>query len=160
MKKPSVKDWIINIISESENNSDTSKPNISSDNVDFVSNVIFKPQKGSIIIHFVTKDKRLLQLTTKDSAFYNWIKEKSKSEENVPLEFVTWFLGNSKPREDKMLSEIVDDYNNLIGDDDLPKDIDNRMIGLSSTDSDTAVYQMRSKPSKNYASWGLGFVTW
>jgi len=158
MKKLSVKDWITNIISESEVKSEA--PNISPDNVDFVSNVIFKPQKGSIVIHFVTKDKKLLQLTTKDTTFYKWIKEKSENEENVPVEFVTWFLKNSKPREDKMLSEIVDDYNNLIGDDDLPKNIDNRMIGLSSTDSDTAVYQMRAKPMKNYASWGLGFVTW
>jgi len=158
MKKLSVKAWITNIISESEAQSET--PNISSDNVDFVSNVIFKPQKGSIVIHFITKDKKLLQLTTKDTTFYRWIKEKSKNEENVPMEFVSWFLRNSKPREDKVLSEIVDDYNNLIGDEDLPKNIDNRMIGLSSVDSDTAVYQMRAKPNKNYSSWGLGFVTW
>jgi len=158
MKKLSVKDWFTNVISESE--SHVGSPNISSDNVDFVSNVIFKPQKGSIVIHFVTKDKKLLQLTTKDVTFYKWIKEKSQNEENVPVEFVTWFLKNSKPREDKVLSEIVDDYNNLIGDEDLPKNIDNRMIGLSSTDSDTASYQMSSKPNKNYASWGLGFVTW
>jgi hypothetical protein len=158
MKKLSVKDWITNIISESDVQSGA--PNISPDNVDFVSNIVFKLQKGSVVIYFVTKDKRLLQLTTKDTTFYKWIKEKSENEENVPVEFVTWFLKNSKPREDKMLSEIVDDYNNLIGDDDLPKDIDNRMIGLSSTDSDTAVYQMRAKPMKNYASWGLGFVTW
>lgn len=154
MEKLSIKNWITNIISES------TSPNISPDNVEFVSNVVFNPQKGSIVIHFVTKDDRLLQLTTKDTTFYKWIKEKSKSEENVPLEFTTWFLKNSKPREDKVLSEIIDDYNNLIGDDDLPKDIDNRMIGLSTTDSDQAVYQMRAKPLKNYNNWGLGYVTW
>jgi len=158
MKKLSVKAWITNIISESEIQSEI--PNISSDNVDFVSNVIFKQQKGSVVIHFVTKDKKHLQLTTKDTTFYKWIKEKSKSEENVPIEFVTWFLKNSKQREDKMLSEIVNEFNSLIGDEDLPKNIDNRMIGLSSTDSDTAVYQMRAKPMKNLGYMFNGYLSW
>jgi len=153
MEKLSIKSWITKIISES------TIPNISPDNVGFVSTFNIKPERGSITIHFVTKDERLLQLTTKDSLFYKWIREKSKDENDIALKFVSWFLANSKKNEDKVLSEIIDDYNNLIGNDDLPKDIDNRMIGLSTTDSDTATYQTRVKPlSRN--SWGVGFVTW
>lgn len=154
MEKLSIKNWITNIISES------TVPNISPDNVDFVSTFSINPQKGSVNINFVTKDGKLLKLTTKESLFYRWIKEKSKDENEMATKFVSWFLAHSKKNEDKMLAEIIDDYNNLIGDDDLPKDVDNRMIGLSTTDSDVAAYQTRARPSKNYNSWGIGFISW
>jgi hypothetical protein len=58
------------------------------------------------------------------------------------------------------MSEIVDEYNGLIGDEDLPKD-SSQMIGLSSKDSSQALYQIRAKGWNNFNTGAIsGFISW
>lgn len=153
MKKLSVKNWLSNVISESEDQK-SETPNFSSDNVDTVSIVQIKPDKGVITINFVTKDNKELQFKTKDNNFYKWLKTNQETDKNPALGFVIWFLKNHKPAENKIMSEIVDEYNGLIGDEDLPRD-SSRMIGLSSKDS-TQIYQTRAKGRNKIG----GFISW
>lgn len=157
-KKLSVKNWLSNIITESEMVNEVS-PKFTSDNVDFVSNIQINPDKGVIVINFVTKDEKSATLKAKDTNFYKWLKTSQTEEENVPVEFVKFFLDSHSPSE-KIMSEIVDEYNGLIGDDDLPKET-NRMIGLSSKDSTQALYQTRAKGWNNFNTGAIsGFISW
>jgi len=157
MKKRSVKSWLFeNIINESEQPFYRLAPT----DVKSIANATLNSNKKVFSLSFTTNDGRDMKLKVKDKLFYDWSKKQPDNNDSDTIkEFLFWFLNNSKPREDKMIAEIVDEYNNLIGDEDLPKDVDNRMIGLSSVDSDIASYQTRTK-SKNYNSWGLGFITW
>ena len=156
-KKLSVKNWFSNIIAESETIKEET-PNFASDNVDFVSNVQIKPDRGVITVNFVTKDGKSAVLKAKDENFYKWIKSNHDKESTV-VGFVKFFLDNHKSTE-KIMSEIVDEYNGLIGDEDLPKD-SNRMIGLSSKDSTQATYQTRAKGWNNFNTGAIsGFISW
>lgn len=157
-KKLSVKNWISNIIAESEIINEIA-PKFTSDNVDFVSNVQINPDRGIIVINFVTKDSKSATLKAKDTNFYNWIRKNLDNKEEPTLGFVKFFLDNHSPSE-KIMSEIVDEYNGLIGDEDLPKD-SNRMIGLSSKDSTQATYQTRAKGWNNFNTGAIsGFISW
>jgi hypothetical protein len=157
-KKLSVKTWLSKVISESEVKP-VEKPKFTSDNVDFVSNVQIKPDRGVIILYFVTKDGKSAELKAKDDNFYKWISLHRKDDENPLLGFVKFFLDNHNPTE-KIMSEIVDEYNGLIGDEDLPKD-SSRMIGLSSKDSTQATYQTRAKGWNNFNTGAIsGFISW
>jgi hypothetical protein len=157
-KKLSIKNWLSNVIAESEMVNEVT-PKFTSDNVDFVSNIQINPTRGIIVINFVTKDEKSATLKAKDTNFYKWIKTNQSGEENIPLEFVKFFLDNHTSTE-KIMSEIVDEYNGLIGDEDLPKD-SNRMIGLSSKDSTQATYQTRAKGWNNFNTGAIsGFISW
>jgi hypothetical protein len=159
MKKLSVKSWLINTLSESEDKN-VEKPKFSPDNVGSISTVQIKPERGIIIIDFITKDKRNAKLKTKDNNFYNWLNKNQESTGNRILNFLIWFLKSHQPSENKVMSEIVDEYNGLIGDEDMPRDSE-RMIGLSSKDSTQAVYQTRAKGWNNFNTGAIsGFVSW
>lgn len=157
MSKLSVKTWLSNIILESEENG---IPKFSSDNVSSVSNVQIKPEKGIIIIDFITKDNKVAKFKTKAINFYKWLKTNNKISENPALGFVVSFLKNNQPAENKIMSEIVDEYNGLIGDEDMPKNSD-RMVGLSTKDSTQATYQTRTKGWGNFNTGAIsGFISW
>jgi hypothetical protein len=122
--------------------------------------VKIKPDKGVIVIGFITKDGKNAELKTKDNNFYKWLKVNNKNDGNPSLEFLTWFLEKHNPSENKIMSEIVDEYNGLIGDEDLPAD-SSRMIGLSSKDSTQATYQTRAKGWNNFNTGAIsGFISW
>lgn len=159
MKKYSVKNWLSNIILESEGRKE-GIPNISPENIGSISNVQIKPEKGVIVIEFITKDGKNIKFKTKDNNFYKWLNSSQENVENKILGFVTWFLNNHKPSESKVMSEIVDDYNGLIGDEDMPKD-STRMVGLSTKDSTQATYQTRAKGWNNFNTGAVsGFISW
>ena len=159
MNKLSVKSWLSNIISESEVKKEA-MPKFSSDNVDSVSTVKITPDKGVMVIGFLTRDGKNAQLKTKATNFYKWIKLGNNSEENPSTGFLKWFLEKHQPSESKMMSEIVDEYNGLIGDEDLPADT-SRMVGLSSKDSTQATYQTLAKGWNNFNTGAIsGFISW
>lgn len=158
-KNLSVKSWLSNMISESERKNGD-KPNLSSDNVNSVYSVYIKPDKGVVVIDFITKDNKNIKFKTKDNIFYKWLKTNHEDDKNSLLGFVVWFLKSHKPVENKLMSEIVDEYNGLIGDEDLPKD-SSRMVGLSSKDSTQATYQTRAKGWNNFNTGAIsGFISW
>lgn len=160
--KLSVKTWLSNIISESEDKNIGNKPKFSPDNVASVSTVQIKPEKGVMVINFLTKDNINAQFKTKENTFYKWLKTNQfyKDSENQIFGFVVWFLKHHQPSENKVMSEIVDEYNGLIGDEDMPRDSE-RMIGLSSKDSTQAVYQTRAKGWNNFNTGAIGgFISW
>ena len=100
------------------------------------------------------------KITLTEHIDYKWLKSNSGEFENPLVEFVKFFLENHQATENKMMSEIVDEYNGLIGDEDLPKD-SGRMIGLSSKDSTQATYQTRARGWNNFNSGAIsGFICW
>lgn len=157
-KNLSVKSWFSNVLSESEVKK-VETPKFSSDNVDFISNVTIKPKRGVMVISFVTKDGKSAEFKTKDENFYKWVSLHRKDDNNPLLGFLKFFLESHQPTE-KIMSEIVDEYNGLIGDEDLPKD-SSQMIGFSSKDSSQALYQIRAKGWNNFNTGAIsGFISW
>ena len=157
-KKLSVKSWLSNIILESEDTGNEI-PKFSPDNISSVSNVQIKPEKGVIIIDFTTKDNRNAQFKTKSINFFKWLRTSQEDDENPTYGFVVWFLKHHQQSVNKVMSELVDEYNGLIGDEDMPKNSD-RMIGLSTKDS-TSDYQSRTKGWDNFNTGAIsGFVSW
>lgn len=158
MKKFSVKSWLSNITESVNGTSET--PDVSPENFDYVSDFKIKPAKNVIDIHFVTKDKKELELKIKDSAFKKWMKQNPENGKSQISKFVLWFLTNHHAHEANMVSEIVDEYNGLIGDEDVPKD-NSQMIGLYSKDSTQASYQTLARPRAQFNTGAIsGFISW
>lgn len=151
MKNLSIKSWLMENLDLSE------KPDFK--DVESLNGVVINPTTGTMSIAFKTKLGKDIKFKIKDDIFYWWIQKQKDVKDAHIIGFLKWYLNSAQSR-DNLISEIVDDYNNIIGDDDMPKNANNSLIGLSSTDSDVALYQTAAKPLKNYNSWGLGFITW
>jgi hypothetical protein len=155
MKKLSVKGWFLNTLRESE------EPfyRLASTDVKSVSEPNINPEKKIVSIAFITNDDKNRTLKVQDKVYKTWNRlNKDTQSTDATKNFLMWFLDKSKPM-DGVLTEVVDEFNSLIGDDDMPNNSDNRMIGMSSRDSN-AISQITSKPIARTYNWGLGFVTW
>ena len=155
MKKYSIKSWLAESIQDG-----AEKPffRLAKEDIKSISGANINKDKKVLCISFKHNDGRDMKLKVKDRMFHDW-RKKQDDKSGLAKKFLFWFLENSKPKESQLMSEIVDDYNNIIGDDDMPKNGNNTMVGMSTTDSDTAVYQTRAK-AKSISSWGIGFITW
>lgn len=156
MKKLSVKQWLLNTLNESE------EPfyRLASTDVKSASNAEVNPEKKIVSIAFVTNDDTNRTLKVQDKVFKTWNRlNKEVDPASASKQFLMWFLDKSKPM-DNMLSEVVDEFNTLIGNDDMPTNADNRMIGMTSKDSSGIVHQIMAKPQARNYNWGLGYVTW
>ena len=154
MRKLSVKQWLLSTLNESE------EPfyRLASTDVKSVANATVNPERKVVSISFSTNDDTNRTLNVQDKVYKTWNRLNKNSDDK---NFVMWFLDKSKPMDNSnMLSEIVDDFNNLIGSEDMPTNADNRMIGMSSKDSSQIVHQMTSKLVARTYNWGLGYITW
>lgn len=131
------------------------------DMIGSVTNSNMDMSKGIFVIDFRTTDGNPMKLMTKPSCVDNWMKNADK--EAGMLDFVKTFVTKSTV-EDEMetgqLEEIVDEYGDIIGDDDMPNNSNNSMVGNSKFDSDKTIKQTIAKSKRYYGDLGLGVITW
>ena len=72
-------------------------------------------------------------------------------------------MEKSKPEDElgqDTLDEIVDEYGDIMSDDDMPNNANDSMVGKSKFDSEKAIKQTIAKSKRYYGDLGLGVVTW
>lgn len=114
------------------------------------------------IIKFVTTDGRDMGLTVKNDSVNNWLESEIGDNDGM-LEFLKQFLEKSTSEdnmEQENLDEIVDEYGDIMPDDDLPNNSTNSMVGSSKFGSDKAIKQTIPKSKRYYGDLGLGVITW
>jgi hypothetical protein len=132
------------------------------DMINSVTDANMDMNKGVFIIKFSTVDGRDMGLTVKNDSVHNWL-DGEIGENDGMLEFLKHFIGNSKSQDDEgqeNLDEIVDEYGDLMSDDDMPNNSNNSMIGKSKFDSGKAIQQTIPKSRRYYGDMGLGVITW
>lgn len=133
--------------------------------------------KDVFTIDFITTDGRNMKLKVKNDSINNWI-DKSECENNGIIDFVKEFISVSNLKDDdnqieedaygdyddgkdgKQLEEIVDEYGDIMGDDDMPNNSNNSMVGNSKFGSEKAIKQTIAKSKRYYGDLGLGVITW
>lgn len=118
--------------------------------------------KNIFVIKFITTDGRDMSLRVKNDCINNWMDNSDNQNSNL-LDFTKEFIEKSKPEDElsqDTLGEIVDEYGDVMSDDDLPNNANNSMIGKSKFDSEKAIKQTIAKSKRYYGDLGLGIVTW
>jgi hypothetical protein len=126
-----------------------------------VANANMNIGKNKFVIDFTTTDGRDMKLSVKNDCVSNWMN--NNSENSGMVDFVKEFISKSKPEEEletDTLEEIVDEYGDIMSDDDMPNNSNNSMIGKSKFDSDKAIRQTIAKSKRYYGDLGLGVITW
>ena len=132
------------------------------DMIGSVTNANMDMEKNIFVVDFVTVDGRDMGLRVKNDCFNKW-SEGNDGEESGIQDFIKHFIGASRPEdelEEGMLGEIVDEYGDIMPDDDLPNNANNTMIGTSKFGSEKAIKQSIPKSKRYYGDLGLGVVTW
>ena len=133
------------------------------DMIGSVTNANMDMEKNIFVIDFITVDGRNMGLRVKNDCINNWLEQDNG--ENAGLQdFLKQFIGTSQSEDDseenEMLGEIVDEYGDIMPDDDLPNNSNNSMIGNSKFGSEKAIKQTIPKSKRYYGDLGLGVITW
>ncbi len=126
-----------------------------------VANANMDIAKDVFVIDFITTDGRDMKLSVNTNSINNWMS--NNSENSGIVDFVKDFISSSKPEENlesENLEEIVDEYGDIIPDDDMPNNSNNSMIGKSKFDSEKSIKQTIAKSRRYYGDLGLGVITW
>lgn len=127
-----------------------------------VANANMDMNKNLFIIDFNTTDGREMKLTVKSDSFNNWL-DKESCENSGVIDFLKTYISSSNPIEQletENLEEIVDEYGDIMSDDDLPNNSNNSMVGKSRFGSEKAIKQTIAKSKRYYGDLGLGVITW
>lgn len=154
-KKLKIRDSIIKMLNENKEPFFYLAPDI----VGSINNANLNAKNNSFRIDFDTKDGRSLSLTVPFKTFSSWSNDNRYSDAR---NFVVTFIKQSSPLEDndERLDEIIDEFGNIMGDDDEPNNATNSMIGKSKFDSERAIKQTVPKSKRYYGDLGLGIITW
>lgn len=154
-----MKNTIKNFLLESFKDWNSEYNHISEDTLRGVEYVNFDKDDDYIRIDFSTSFGTAASLVTSYKKFKEWFNS-SKQDEPLPYKrFVKDFL--KKSSEKKELEEIIDDDGNLIGDDDMPPNTGNTMIGTSNWDLDKVYQSSIPKSIRMYSGeMGVGVITW
>ncbi len=151
-----------NILFESFHDRNESFYYLAPDIVGSVSNANMDIEKNIFVIDFNTTDGRLLNLKVKNDCFNNWLNQEECENSGV-VDFVKHFISNSKSEDEleaDTLEEIVDEYGDIMNNDDMPNNSNNSMVGKSKFGSEKAIKQTIAKSKRYYGDLGLGVVTW
>lgn len=151
-----------NILFESFHDRSESFYYLAPDIIGSVASANMNMDKNIFVIDFITTDGRKLKLTVKNDCFNNWM-EKEECENSGVVDFVKNFISTSKSEdelESETLEEIVDEYGDIMGNDDMPNNSNNSMVGKSKFGSEKAIKQTIAKSKRYYGDLGLGVVTW
>lgn len=133
---------------------------ISEDTVKGVSNVRFDKKDDFIKIDFTTSFGSQASILTSYKKFKSWFEKNCKGDKSPYKKFVQDFLKVSQETK-KELDEIIDDDGNIIGDDDMPPNTNNSMVGTSKWDTDKVYQTSIPKSIRMYSGdLGIGIVTW
>ena len=168
MNKLSVKKIVLNSINEcgcqdSGQESGQEKPfYLAPDIIGSINKAHLDKKENIFHTDFNTTDGRNLKFKTKADSFFKWVgdNEIGGKEEDMIKKFLSDFLTNAKEVGSENLEEIVDDMGNLIGNDDLPNNSNNSMIGTAHMDTDKAIHQTVPKSRRFYGTYGLGYISW
>ena len=93
------------------------------------------------------------------SSFTNWY-ESNKPAGNVLHKFVNEFISNPAVEDETLMNEIVNEFGDIIGDEDMGNNSTNSMVGKSKFGTDKAIRQTVPKVKTYDANLGRGIVTW
>lgn len=132
---------------------------ISEDTVGGVEHVLFNKEDDYIRIDFSTSFGTKASMVTSFAKFKEWFSAKEVAKPPYK-EFVKDFLKVSSEKEDE-LDEVIDDDGNLMGDDDMPPNTTNSMVGTSTWDLDKVYQSSIPKSIRMYSGdMGIGIMTW
>lgn len=132
------------------------------DMINSVTDANMDMSKDVFIISFVTTDGRDMKLNIKNNSVNNWLNNEAGDNDGM-IEFLKSFIEKSQSEDDMeegTLEEIVDEYGDVMSDDDMPNNSNNSMMGKSKFGSDKAIKQTVPKSKRYYGDLGLGVVTW
>lgn len=110
--------------------------------------------KKYIKVVFENSVGKKINLYVPKSIFTNWMSSASQKGSAV-YNFTKNFLS-----QDGQINEIVDEFGDLIGDDDMGNNSTNTMVGKSKFGSDKAIRQTVAKVKVYDSNMGRGVVTW
>jgi hypothetical protein len=114
--------------------------------------------KNTFKINFATTDGRTMTLAVPAKTYQGWDGENEGADVK---DFLMAFVKCSNPVEDEeMLDEIIDEYGELIGDDEEPENANFRDVGKSKFDTEKVIKQTVPKSKRYYGDLGLGVVMW
>lgn len=171
--KLNFKSQILKLINEGSEN----KPffYLAPDIIGSVNNANLDLKNNVFKIGFKTTDERDLSLNVPYKSYEKWLDNNVNNEKNKTLDFVIDFVTCSKEFEDNNenkngneeqdveLNEIVDEFNNIIGDgdtDDMPSNGNFHSVGKSKFDTEKAVKHTVPKSKRFYGDLGLGVISW
>ena len=108
---------------------------------------------------FQNSEGRNLTLFVPVQSFSTWYNT-SKPTGNVLNKFVNEFVKSSPVEDEELMKEIVNEFGDLICNEDTPNNSTNSMVGKSKFGTDKTIRQTVAR-MKNYdANMGRGIVTW
>ena len=135
---------------------------ISSYDIDYINDVHFSEEDNKLKISIVCLDGTKPILHVKYTDFLNWITKKYKNKKDLFKNFAIDFLESSDSEKGEELKEIIDDDGNIMGDDDLPNNSTNTMIGTDNHWDTDHIANSVIPHSKNFYSgpYGRGYTVW
>jgi hypothetical protein len=115
--------------------------------------------KKYLKVLFKNSENTLLTLFVPIQSFSNWYNS-SKPTGNALQKFVTEFINVPPVESEDLMKEIVDEFGDLIGSQDMPNNSTNSMVGNSKFGSDKAIRQTVAKVKNYDSNLGRGIVTW
>lgn len=110
--------------------------------------------KKYIKVTFENSVGKKLNLYVPKSVFTNWMSSAAQKG-NALYNFTKQFLSKGG-----QINEIVDEFGDLIGDEDMGNNSTNTMVGKSKFGTDKAIRQTVSKVKTYDANMGRGIITW
>ena len=110
--------------------------------------------KKYIKVTFENSNGKKLNLYVPKSIFTNWMSSAAQKGSAL-YNFTKDFLSKGG-----QINEIVDEFGDLIGDDDMGNNSTNAMVGKSRFGTDKAIRQTVSKVKTYDANMGRGIITW
>lgn len=151
-----------NILIEGFNDRNESFYYLAPDIVGSVANANMDIDKNIFVIDFVTTDGRGMNLKVKNDCINSWMNN-SENQNSKIIDFVKDFIHTSKSEDElnqDTLDEIVDEYGDIMSNDDMPNNSNDSMVGKSKFGSEKAIKQTIAKSKRYYGDLGLGVVTW
>jgi len=154
-----------NFILESEKEKDENFAYFDKDVIAKILDVDFNSKDDYILISFSTTYGKNFKLASKLSDFKKWLSGNLRSQEiktpNIFSNYLSNYFEVSKENVEE-LTEIIDDTNEVMPDDDLPANSSNSMVGTTHTmDLEKIFKRSMPKSVRNYSgNLGLGSVSW
>ena len=148
-----------------EGNIQSDESYLAPDVVGSINNANIDKDKNVLTIDFTnSKNNAPMKFISRPETFHNWAKnDEFNSEESNVQSFLRDFLQNAQEKSingEEQLDEIIDEFGNLIGNNDLPSNATNSMAGLTKFDTEKTIKQTLPVSNKRYTPYGLGYVLW
>lgn len=153
--RPDLKNRALRFLNESEGHI-----HIDPSVVGEVKDVDINRDEDYLRVDFSTTYGQPMSMLTKYGRFKGWYEQNRDKYANVFHAYIKEFLQMSKEEAEPM-EEIVDGDGNLYGDDDLPSNSTNSMVGTSVWDLEKVYRSGFARSMRRYSGdLGIGIITW